>query len=96
MLVPAGAVAYTGPSTVRRAGKRAGYEAMWQSMDVIAIVAEHKIQTAMEDGLFDDLPARGRIACAKRGESFFVEWWREKIAAASMNLTAQRDRLFRH
>lgn len=55
---------------------------MWQSMDVIAIVAEHKIERAIEDGAFDALPPRGRIVCSKHGESFYVEWWREKLSRA--------------
>ena len=35
---------------------------------------------AIADGLFDGLPARGRIDCSLRGEAFVAKWWREKIA----------------
>ena len=50
------------------------------TLDAIAIVAEHKLQTAIEDGLFDRLPVCGRIECTTHGERFFVRWWRDKIA----------------
>ena len=43
-------------------------------------VAERKIAEAIEDGLFDHLPACGRIDCSLHGGAFFAAWWREKIA----------------
>lgn len=49
-------------------------------MDIVAIVAERKIQEAIEEGLFDDLPPRGRIDCSLQGAAFIAIWWREKIA----------------
>jgi hypothetical protein len=49
-------------------------------MDIAAIVAERKIEEAIADGLFDNLPARGRIDCSLHGEAFVTKWFREKIA----------------
>jgi len=51
------------------------------SPDVIRLVAERKIEEAIEDGQFDNLPLRGRIDCSLQGEAFLVQWWREKIEA---------------
>ena len=50
------------------------------SWDIIAIVAERKIQTALDEGVFEGLSAHGRIDCSQQGERFFARWWREKIA----------------
>lgn len=49
-------------------------------VDVIALVAERKIEEAIEAGLFDGLPPRGRIDCSRQGEAFVAQWWRDKIA----------------
>jgi len=49
-------------------------------MDIVVVVAERKIQEAIEEGLFDDLPARGRLDCSLQGPTFIAQWWREKIA----------------
>jgi hypothetical protein len=55
---------------------------MWHAldMDIIAIVAERKIQEGLENGAFDGLPSRGRIDCSLHGEMFLVTWFRERIA----------------
>jgi hypothetical protein len=47
-------------------------------MDIIALVAEHKIQEAAENGLFDNLPPYGPIDCSLHGEAFVTKWFREK------------------
>ena len=49
-------------------------------MDIVAFVAERKIQEAIDDGLFDNLPARGRIDCSLHGEAFIAKWFRDKVA----------------
>jgi hypothetical protein len=51
----------------------------YNRMDPVAIVAEHKIQTAIEEGAFDHLPQRDRIDCSPQGERFYIWWWREKL-----------------
>lgn len=43
-------------------------------MDIVELVALHKIQTAIEEGYFDNLPPRGEIDCSLRGEAFLT-WW---------------------
>ncbi len=43
-------------------------------MDIVQLVAQHKIEAALADGAFDNLPACGEIDCSMRGESF-VMWW---------------------
>jgi hypothetical protein len=43
-------------------------------MDIVELVALHRIQTAIEEGLFENLPARGEIDCSLRGEAFLT-WW---------------------
>lgn len=48
-------------------------------MDVIALVAERKIQEAAEKGLFDNLPPCGPIDCSLRGEAFIAKWFREMV-----------------
>jgi hypothetical protein len=45
-------------------------------MDIVQLVAQHKIESAIEDGLFDNLPACGEIDCSLRGESFLMWWFR--------------------
>jgi len=42
-------------------------------VDVISLVAERKIEEAIENGLFDNLPRRGRIDCSLHGEAFVVK-----------------------
>lgn len=49
-------------------------------MDVVALVAERKIEEAIENGLFDNLPSHGPIDCSLRGEAFIAKWFREKVA----------------
>lgn len=48
-------------------------------MDPVQIIALHKIEAAMEDGAFDNLPRCERIDCSVHGELFVAKWWREKI-----------------
>jgi hypothetical protein len=48
-------------------------------MDIVALVAERRIEEAIDDGLFDGLPERGRIDCTLHGEAFIVKWFREKL-----------------
>ena len=50
-------------------------------MDVIAVVAERKIEEALEGGFFDNLPPYGPIDCSLNGEAFIAKWFREKFAA---------------
>jgi Domain of unknown function (DUF1992) len=47
-------------------------------MDVIALVAERKIEEAAENGLFDNLPQYGPIDCSLHGAAFVAKWFREK------------------
>jgi hypothetical protein len=49
-------------------------------MDIVAIIAERKIEEAMTGGLFEGLPSRGRLDCSLHGEAFFAKWFRERIA----------------
>ena len=48
-------------------------------MDPVQIIALHKIEAAIEDGAFEDLPRYERIDCSLQGEFFVAKWWREKI-----------------
>jgi hypothetical protein len=48
-------------------------------MDIITFVAERKIEEAIEDGFFNNLPAYGPIDCSLHGEAFIVKWFRKKI-----------------
>jgi hypothetical protein len=50
-------------------------------MDIVQLVAQHKIESAIEDGLFDNLPRRGEIDCSLRGESFLMWWFRMHYSA---------------
>jgi len=50
------------------------------NVDIVALVAERKIEEAIADGLFDGLPSRGRIDCSLHGEAFIAKWFREKFA----------------
>ena len=47
--------------------------------EIIALVAERKIEDAIERGLFDNLPKRGRIDCTLQGDAFLTEWWRRLL-----------------
>jgi hypothetical protein len=48
-------------------------------MDPAQIIALHKIDDAIKDGAFDNLPHHERIECSLQGEYFVAWWWREKI-----------------
>lgn len=48
-------------------------------MDIIVLVAERKIEEAMEHGEFDALPPMGRIDCSLHGERFIAKWFRDKF-----------------
>ena len=48
------------------------------AMDIVTLVAERKIEEAIENGLFDNLPAYGPIDCSLHGEAFVAKWFREK------------------
>jgi hypothetical protein len=52
-------------------------------MDIVQLVAEHKVQTAIEDGLFENLAVRGEIDCTLRGESFLLWWFRMHYGATA-------------
>jgi hypothetical protein len=60
-------------------------------MDAVRLVAERKIEEAMEKGVFDHLPSFGRIDCSLQGEAFFAHWWREKFKRENLK-TAEFDR----
>ena len=45
-------------------------------MDPAHIVAERKINNALEAGLFENLPAYGLIECSLHGEEFLGWWFR--------------------
>lgn len=53
-------------------------------MDIVQMVAEHKVQTAIEAGLFEALPERGEIDCALRGESFLIWWFRMHYGSGAL------------
>lgn len=57
-------------------------------MDIVEMVALHKIQTAIEDGHFENLPARGEIDCTIRGEAFLI-WWLRTHYVQQIEGTAQ-------
>jgi hypothetical protein len=48
-------------------------------MDAIRLIAENRIEDAIAEGLFDDLPERGYIDCSLSGERFFAEWFAKKL-----------------
>ena len=52
-------------------------------MDIVQLVAHHRIERAIADGVFDNLPACGEIDCSLRGESFVVWWLRVHYGTAS-------------
>ncbi len=60
-------------------------------MDIVELVALHKIQAAIEEGQFDNLPARGEIDCSVRGEAFLIWWFRAHFIAAAENLNKGGD-----
>jgi hypothetical protein len=45
-------------------------------MDPAHIVAEHKILSALESGLFNELPQCGQVDCSLHGEAFLAWWFR--------------------
>jgi hypothetical protein len=55
-------------------------------MDIVAFVAQRKIEEAIENGLFDNLPSYGPIDCSLQGEAFLTKWFREKIAREEAEL----------
>ncbi|MBV8331362.1 MAG: DUF1992 domain-containing protein [Candidatus Eremiobacteraeota bacterium] len=60
-------------------------------MDIVALVAERKIEEAIADGLFDGLPSRGRIDCSLHGEAFIAKWFRENMARDEAQLHASHS-----
>lgn len=49
-------------------------------MDIVAIIAERKIEEGLQNGAFDMLPPVGRIDCSRHGEMFFAWWFRERYS----------------
>lgn len=49
-------------------------------MDIVAIIAERKIEEGLQRGVFDQLPQRGRIDCSRHGEMFFAWWFRRQYS----------------
>jgi hypothetical protein len=47
-------------------------------MDIVAIIAERKIEDGLQSGAFNALPERGRIDCSVHGEMFFAWWFRAR------------------
>ena len=54
-------------------------------MEIVVFIAERKIEEALENGLFANLPSRDRIDCSLSGEAFVAKWWREKVARDAKN-----------
>jgi hypothetical protein len=52
-------------------------------MDIVQLVAQHKIESAIEDGLFENLPACGEIDCSLHGQSFLAWWFRLHYGTAA-------------
>jgi hypothetical protein len=48
-------------------------------MDALRWIAEHRIEDAMAEGDFDNLPQRGYIDCKLSGEQFLADWFAQKI-----------------
>lgn len=51
-------------------------------MDLVAFIAERKIEEAMGNGAFDSLPPRGFIDCSLQGEAFLAKWFRDRFIVA--------------
>lgn len=49
-------------------------------MDIVAIIAERKIEEALQNGAFTMLPQQGRIDCSLRGETFLAWWFRQRYS----------------
>lgn len=60
-------------------------------MDIVELVALHKIQTAIEEGHFENLPARGEIDCSIRGERFVIWWLRTHYLGETHNTVETGD-----
>jgi hypothetical protein len=56
-------------------------------VDAVRLIAERKIEEAIEEGAFKHLPAFGRIDCSLQGEAFFAHWWREKLERENLKGT---------
>ncbi len=59
-------------------------------MDAVEIIALRKIEDALKDGAFNNLPCCGRIECSVHGELFIAKWWREKIAREEAKASLDR------
>lgn len=59
-------------------------------MDPVQLVAERKIATALEEGLFENLPALGEIECSLHGEAFLAWWFRKRYGHDSL-MEKKRD-----
>lgn len=60
-------------------------------MDPAHIVAELKIARALQEGLFDNLPAYGEIECSLHGEAFFA-WWLRTHYGSEAEVRSNRPR----
>ncbi|MGZ3521451.1 MAG: hypothetical protein ACXWNK_00885 [Vulcanimicrobiaceae bacterium] len=58
-------------------------------MDIVALIAERKIEEAMGNGAFDALAPMGRIDCSLHGERFIAKWFREKFQREELEVDLQ-------
>ncbi len=55
-------------------------------MDIVAIIAERKIEEGLRTGAFDLLPQRGRIECSLHGEMYVAWWFRDRYASNDVTI----------
>lgn len=61
-------------------------------MDIVAFIAERKIEEGLQSGAFDLLPQCGRIDCSLHGEMFFAWWFRQRYSGEDTDVIARRER----
>jgi len=57
-------------------------------MDIVAMIAERKIDEGMQSGAFAMLPQRGRIDCSLHGEMFFAWWFRDRYSGGDVTIVS--------
>jgi hypothetical protein len=61
-------------------------------VNAIRWIAENRIEDAIADGLFDNLPRMGQIDCSLSGERFFADWFAKRLAREDLEAVRPRGR----
>ena len=89
--MPSNAFAHAISTRAALRRKQSGAPPVVTAMDIVAIIAERKIEEGLQAGAFGGLPRRGRIDCSVHGEMFFAWWFRDRYAGRESDPEVRSD-----